>query len=95
MRLLSLLIATVLVTSCATYDYKSENMNHSACTNPTYICTMSKMGNDFDPTSLTLFNLLKDARAAHGNDVTIQNIRYDLQNGKKRLSVIYDVVKCK
>jgi hypothetical protein len=49
----------------------------------------------YDPESLTLYNLLRDARAAHGNDVTIQNVRYDVRNGKKRISVIYDVVKCK
>ena len=52
----------------------------------------------YDPESLTLYNLLKDARAINGNDVTIQNIRYDVRNGKlrsKRVSVIYDVVRCK
>jgi len=49
----------------------------------------------FNPESLTLLNLLNDARAAHGKDVTIQNVRYDVKNGKKKVSVIYDVVKCK
>ena len=48
----------------------------------------------YDPESLTLYNLLKDARAAYGSDVTIQNIRYDVKNGRKR-SVIYDVIRCK
>ena len=47
------------------------------------------------PESLTMYNLLYDARVAHGNDVTIQNIRYDLKNGKKKVSVVYDVIKCK
>jgi hypothetical protein len=50
--------------------------------------------NSIEQENITLFNLLADARTQYGNDVTIQNIRWDMKN-KKRLSVIYDVIRCK
>jgi len=101
-------LVVILVSSCSTYDYKrfdgeTANGNGSACANPQYVSTISKSAVVFQPNapkkympeSLTMYNLLYDARVAHGNDVTIQNIRYDLKNGKKKVSVVYDVIKCK
>ena len=52
-----------------------------------------EMKKNFD--NLRQYNekLLADARAKYGNEVTIQNVRWDYMN-KKRISVIYDVIKC-
>jgi len=89
------MVILFLTFSCSTFQYQrfdAENVNGSACSNPTYISTMSKYA-PWEPEKLTLFALLKDARAAHGEDVTIQNVRYDLQS-KRIISVVYDVVKC-
>ena len=47
----------------------------------------------YNQESISLYNLLADARAKYGNDVTIQNVRWDKLN-KKRISVVYDVIKC-
>jgi len=47
----------------------------------------------YNQESISLYNLLVDARAKYGNDVTIQNVRWDKLN-KKRISVVYDVIKC-
>jgi hypothetical protein len=99
-------LVLILVSSCSTYDYRrfnGETANGSACANPQYVSTMSKSAVVFQPNapkkympeSLTMYNLLFDARVAHGNDVTIQNVRYDVKNGRKKVSVVYDVVKCK
>jgi hypothetical protein len=44
--------------------------------------------------NLTLFNLLAVAKKKYGEDVTIQNVRWDMKN-KKNISAIFDVVKCK
>jgi hypothetical protein len=95
-KVLSFSAILFLTFSCSTFQYQrfdAENVNGSACMNPTYVATMSKSA-PYEPSKLTLFTLLKDARAAHGEEVTIQNVRYDLEN-KKIISVIYDVVKCK
>jgi hypothetical protein len=43
--------------------------------------------------SISLFTLLDDARAKYGFEATIQNVRWDMKN-KKRISVVYDVIKC-
>lgn len=47
-----------------------------------------------DQESISLYNLLSDAREKYGDNVTIHNVRWDMAN-KKRISVVYDVIKCK
>lgn len=47
-----------------------------------------------DGENISMYNLLVDAKAKFGEDVTIQNVRWDFKN-KKRISVIYDVIKCR
>jgi hypothetical protein len=75
-------------------NYKTETKNGRACGHPQYVATIAKQNTALPAeTSLTFYNLLKDAQTAHGTDVTIQNVRYDLEKGVK-ISVIYDVVKC-
>ena len=100
--LYSLSVLSLLSISCARYDVNRvnwEKLGSSACPSPTYIATMAKSAVDtggyFNGERITLFELYKDARVIHGTDVTIQNIRYDVKNGKKKVSVIFDVVKCK
>ena len=99
--LYSLSFLSLLSISCARYDVNRvnwENLGPSACPSPTYIATMAKsavVNGSVYPEKITLFELYNDARVIHGTDVTIQNIRYDVKNGKKKVSVIFDVVKCK
>ena len=77
----------------------TEAQNYGkSCEHPTYVATVAKeagvVGGARSASSLRLAVLLKEAQEKYGNDVTISNIRWDLQNGSRR-SVIYDVVKCK
>ena len=83
---------------------ESQNYGNS-CENPSYIATIAKEGNsplkDSDgmygtssDIKLTLANLVKEAQKRFGDDVTIANVRWDLENGKRK-SVVYDVIKCK
>ncbi|HRH65473.1 MAG TPA: hypothetical protein PLU53_04190 [Bacteroidia bacterium] len=69
-----------------------------ACEHPDYIATVARdadqKGGVLNSVSLRMAVLLREAQAKYGNDVTIENVRWDLQNGKRR-SVVYDVVKCK
>ena len=91
----------MLLVSCNTSRYmvatfSPDGGNGTACPAPTYIATVSKTAGTYSQETLTLASLLKDAKAAYGNDVTIQNVRWDVLSDKiTRVSVIYDVVKCK
>jgi hypothetical protein len=70
----------------------------NSCTNPSYVATLAReadmVGGVYASGTLRLAPLLKEAQAKYGADVTIANIHWDMQNGKRR-SVIYDVIKCK
>lgn len=76
----------------------------SACEKPTYVTTVSmeahysgssSTGTGFyNSESLRVASMLKEAQSKFGPDVTISNIRWDLQDGKRR-SVVFDVIKCK
>ena len=103
-RALMSIITIALISSCSTYTISSfhpDQNNGSACPNPVYIATMSKAsgftinGNWVGEESLTLFSLLHDAQKKYGNDVTIQNVRWDIRNKNTKVSVIYDVITCK
>jgi hypothetical protein len=54
---------------------------------------VNEVSTSYDEESISLYNLLADAKAKYGNEVTIQNLRWDMKN-KKRISVVYDVIKC-
>ena len=76
--------------------------NGKACPNPTYVATLSKSvqevrteGVFYNQEELTLVSLLRDAKKVYGDDVTIQNIRWDLRDGREKTGAIFDVVKCK
>ena len=81
-------------------------INVSTCSQTTYLGTMSKSvkftsletknNTSYynDQNSISLFDLLADAMAKYGNEVFIQNLRWDMKN-KKRISVVYDVIKYK
>ena len=70
----------------------------NSCEHPTYIATISKdadmVSGVYASGTLRLSSLVKEAQTKYGADVTISNVRWDLQNGKRR-SVVYDVIKCK
>ena len=98
-----------LLSGCSVYSvssHSSESYTGSGCSNPTYVATMSRQidalksyqePNAFTwlPQDLCLFALLRDAQTKYGDKVTIQNVRWDMKNGKKRTGVIYDVIICK
>jgi hypothetical protein len=48
---------------------------------------------NFSQQSLTLAEILKFTKAKKGDDISIQNLKWDIKNGK-RISAVYDVVKC-
>jgi len=91
----------ILLFSCNTSKYlvstfSPDGGNGTACPAPIYIATVSKDAGVYNQEALTLASLLKDAKAAYGSDVTIQNVRWDVLSDKvTKVSVIYDVVKCK
>jgi hypothetical protein len=105
---LSFAFLTIIITSCDTYkvaqrtilhrEYDHEDMYGQACPNPTYIATMGVDATTTDTITeqrnLTLFNLLAVAKKKYGEEVTIQNVRWDMKN-KKNISAIFDVIKCK
>jgi len=101
-------LVIVALSSCITYSVNQRNLlpkdtNHEdmygiSCPNPTYIATMGIDATSSDSLisqkKLTLYNLLNEAKKKYGNDVTIQNVRWDKKN-RKYISAIFDVVKCK
>lgn len=100
--LLPMMALALMLSACAklrSIETHSESQGYGkACPNPTYIATVSReadnAGAAYLSTSLRLAVLVKEAKAKYGDDVTIENVRWDLQNGKRR-SVVYDVIKCK
>jgi len=97
-----LVALTVALSSCAKLrsieTHTEEQAYGKACSNPTYVATVArdadKLGAAYQSSSLRLAVLVKEAQDKYGADATIENVRWDLQNGKRR-SVVYDVVKCK
>ena len=90
--------------SVESVESKSYGM---ACPSPIYIATVAKEATldlarlKYEPDnpvissgSLSLVSLFREAQAKYGSDVTIQNVRWDIKNGK-RYAVLYDVIKCK
>jgi hypothetical protein len=72
---------------------KSANFTGILTTLSTSLETKNSTSTSYNQESISLYNLLADARAKFGNEVTIQNVRWDMKN-KKRISVVYDVIKC-
>ncbi len=70
----------------------------NSCDHPSYVATLYReadmVGGVYASGTLRLAALLKEAQTKYGADVTIANIHWDIQNGKRR-SVMYDVIKCK
>lgn len=84
---------------------KDKNLEDSygiACPNPIYVATMGIKKADAEggltitetDSKLSVYNILSEAKKKYGDDVTIQNIRWDIKNETK-ISVIFDVIKCK
>lgn len=98
----------IIFSGCDTYsvyqrslmqkDASQEDMYGAACPSPTYVATMGIDATSSDSIisqeKLTLYNMLNAAKKKYGEDVTIQNVRWDKKN-KKNISAIFDVVKCK
>lgn len=101
-KFLFIIVTLLTIQSCNRYNvttFQPETNNGAACTNPTYIATCSKTATGATQFSLTLEQLLQDAKASYGQDVTIQNVRWDVEGAKlfsrnKKVSAIYDVIKC-
>jgi len=106
-KMLMIFSVAALLSGCSVYSvssHSSEFYTGSGCSNPTYVATMSKTNfviqagqsvDIFSPKDLCLSALLKDAQTKYGDKVTIQNVRWDMRNGKNRIGVIYDVIICK
>jgi hypothetical protein len=98
----------ISITSCNSFSVITiSDVNYGiSCPNPQYVGTMYKSSSTISlndssasfvnsPFDLQLSALLKDARKKYGVDVTIQNVRWDVKNGKKKVGVVYDVIRCK
>jgi len=72
---------------------KSANFKSIATTIFTSIESENNTSSHYNQETISIYNILADARAKYGNEVTIQNLRWDMKN-KKRISVVYDVIKC-
>ncbi|MFN4812008.1 MAG: hypothetical protein ACK5HE_03455 [Bacteroidota bacterium] len=104
----TLMLPLAVFAACDTYkvhqrslqnrDVNHEDMYGAACPGPIYIATMGVDATTSDTITeqrtLTLYNLLAVAKKKYGEDVTIQNVRWDVKN-KKNISAIFDVIKCK
>lgn len=101
-KTIGLAISVLLLSSCAkirSVETCTDSQAYGkACENPKYVATIARdadnVGSAYLSTSLRLAVLVKEAQAKFGDDVTVENVRWDLQNGKRR-SVVYDVVRCK
>lgn len=99
--LLFIVVATTL-SSCkalrGTESFTEAQSYGKCCEHPTYVATIGKEAGVLNgartSSGLRLAVLLKDAQEKFGADVTISNVRWDLQNGSRK-SVVYDVVRCK
>ena len=108
LKLLLPLIVITALSGCTMYSVNrgtilnkepnSREMYGTACPNPTYIATMGinamRPDSTFAQEKLTMYNLLKEARKKYGEDVTIENVRWDRKN-TKNISAVFDVIKCK
>lgn len=103
-------LGAITISSFNTYQvlgFQYDKQNGIACYSPVYVGAMGKIVSssttpgsygkpitEYNQESLTLYQLLSDARQKYGADVTIQNVRWDIKN-KTRISAIYDVINCK
>jgi hypothetical protein len=94
MKHLIIALTAVLITSCATSLNFTSFIPDSApaCKNPEFIITVAKKSSN-EGMDLTLYELTKEAQKNMGNDVSIQNVHWDVIGGVK-VSVIYDVIRC-
>jgi hypothetical protein len=104
--LLSLLFLLISLHSCSVYSISDSKLENDkiyglVCPNPKYLATIA-----FEPeakkdgygevslnSNYTMKDCLDFAKKRHGNEVSIVNIRWDMRNSK-RISAIFDVVKC-
>lgn len=91
-------------------SFSQDEVYGSSCPNPKYVTTMyykgiSKITQDENgfpaideialPKDFTLSNILKMAKDKHGQDVTINNVRWDvIGRSRRRVGVIFDVIQC-
>lgn len=109
-HILSVISGSLFLISCSTstYGVKEYNLSNDvnygqACPNPAYVATMflqpkssvDAYGKSLSLSNYTLEECVVSAKAKYGDDVTIMNVRWDIKNGNKRISAIFDVVKCK
>jgi hypothetical protein len=86
---------------CHSYTIVTENA-HDIEKLPAYCGNAEFVASDFidvpntvDPQSLlTIARVLKFAKSKYGEDVTVVNLRYDVKDKKKNVSVTFDVVRC-
>jgi hypothetical protein len=91
----------LLLMACSKKYHVTQSMEACGCncTNPKFLSQeyfppmyLVAEGN-FSQQSLTLAEILKFTKAKKGDDISIQNLKWDIKNGK-RISAVYDLVKC-
>ncbi len=93
-------VATVCVlffSSCSKKYLVHNSLDACACncSNPQFVSSeFVSVATAGGQENLTLAVLLKTAKDRQGYDVSIQNVRWDIKKGK-RISAIFDVVRCK
>ena len=92
MKILFTLIAICFCASCKHYTVTtSKTICTCDCLTPEYVATDYIIRSAEN--SLTLANILLVAKKNHGFNVSIQNVHWDLCNGR-RVSAVYHVVRC-
>jgi len=103
------MIAWATVSSCrySAPVYQSDRVYGVTCPAPVYVATMAfsakqetttNFGNKIiaiDEGSLTMVALLAMAKEKYGDDVMIDNLRWDMKSRKHPSGVIFDVLRCK
>jgi hypothetical protein len=110
MKKVNYLLALIVVffSSCATYNYQTTSSDEAFakvyCKNPEYIATITYIPFlNLQPSALTISMLTSDAQTKYGKDVTVSNIRWDIETSTafffftsvQKVGATYDVIKCK
>lgn len=95
-KAVNLAVVFFLVAGCSKKYYVNKSVDACACNcpNPEFVSAeFVSVAAAAEQENLTLAVLLKTAKERQGYDVSIQNIQWDIKNGK-RISAIFDVVRC-
>lgn len=92
----------LLLMACSKKYHVTSSMDACGCncSNPEFISqdyfppSNKNAGIVISQKSLTLAEILKYTKTQKGENISIQNLKWDIRNGK-RISAVYDVVICR